>query len=89
MDPEHDKTLTTIRDILRVAEVVYPIPWFAKWLAAVVVATLVVLIQRIDVGKLLAAWAKAANPGPVPQAPPLPMPEGGLPLDQVPMEPQP
>ena len=68
-------------------------PWVPRWAAKAVlgalVATIVVLAVNIDVPALLAAWAKAATPGPVPQAPPLPMPEGGLPLDQQPMEPQP
>lgn len=83
-----------VREILKVATDVAPLPWWLpRWLAgfaaALFVATVIVLARQIDFGALYAAWAKAATPPPLPSAPAMPMPEGGMPLDQRPMEPTP
>ena len=73
-------TVAVIRRTLALAQAVYPIPWWLLWLAVVVIAAVIVAVDRLDIGKLLRAWADSTRPGtgPPPPAPPMDMPAGGM-----------
>jgi hypothetical protein len=75
-----DGTVAIVRDVLALAQAVYPIPRLMLWAAVILAATIVVIAQRLDVGALLRAWAKATAQDPPNAAPPMPMPEGGMPV---------
>lgn len=73
-------TVAVIRRTLALAQAVYPIPWWLVWAAVVVIAAIVVAVERLDVAKLLRAWADGVRPGMEPPAgaPPMDMPSGGM-----------
>jgi hypothetical protein len=71
-------TVAVIRRALEVAQAVYPIPRLLLWAAVVLIATIVVIAERLDLGELLRAWAKATAQGPPNTSPPMPIPEGGM-----------
>ncbi len=65
------------------------VPMWLIPVAAILVAIAVVLVRHVDFAALFRAWQKSATPAPPNEAPPIPMPKGGAPLDQKPQEPQP
>ncbi len=77
-----------IGEVLQVLQGLGVVPWWAVVLVGILVAIVVVLLRHFSpfaaIGRALKAWAKAATPGPDPvehpPAPPMDMPEGGMPV---------
>ncbi len=88
-DLSTEPLVVVVRRALEIAQAVYPIPRWLVWLAAVLIAAVIVAIGRIDVGELFRRWQENTRQGPAPESPPMPMGEGGMTLNQKPMEPQP
>lgn len=81
--------VVVVRRALQIAQAVYPIPRWLVWLAAVLIAAVIVAIGRIDVGDLLRRWHESTIPAPPNEAPPMDMPADGMTLNQTPQEPTP
>ena len=73
-------TIAVVRAAVEVAQAVVPIPRVLLWLAVAVIAAIVVSLERVDFGKLLREWAKSTAQDPENSMPPIPMPEGGIPV---------
>lgn len=78
------RAVKVVRFAVDVAQAVVPIPRFLLWAAVVLAAVVYGIAVSMNLGALLAAWAKAATPGPdpveQPPMPPMPMPPGGIPI---------